>query len=461
MRFQLKNLKKKIENMINTLYKVILYRLYLYNIDNNENNIFTLLKNDKLKKINSDNLYINNYHSSKNNCKFKSNFILVLFIMFLSLINSILSIGNYIILTINQTGYNRIFYNGHVDSFYPIVSIRPQSMYINNNQKDLSDIYNFEVRNNAIKLIFDSPLSNISCLFYQCSNITKIYLSNFDTSSVTNMAHLFHGCTSLTSVDLTGIITTSTEHFDSMFQDCSSLIKLDLSMLNTSNAVYIHLMFHQCSSLSSLDLSNFQTDKAKTMIYMFSGCTNLKHLDISNFDTSSVTDMEAMFNECSSLLSLNLAHFDTTKVTNMKLMFNKLQLSSLDLSNFNTDQVNNMAEMFSECDKLTFLNLKNFNFSIVEQISDFLSGCSQLRNINLLDSIIGENNLISSMIDNSLENPTICTNEIILIKIISRYECPLIDCSNWREEEIQMKNIKNKFMGNCILSHDEEESCYE
>ena len=82
MRFQLKNLKKKIENMINTLYKVIHYRLYLYNIDNNENNIFTLLKNDKLKKINSDNLYINNYHSSKNNCKFKSNFILVLFIIF-------------------------------------------------------------------------------------------------------------------------------------------------------------------------------------------------------------------------------------------------------------------------------------------------------------------------------------------------------------------------------------------
>ena len=117
MRFQLKNLKKKIENMINTLYKVILYRLYLYNIDNNENNIFTLLKNDKLKKINSDNLYINNYHSSKNNCKFNSNFILALFIILSSLINSILSIGNYIILNINQTRYNRIFFNGHVDTF--------------------------------------------------------------------------------------------------------------------------------------------------------------------------------------------------------------------------------------------------------------------------------------------------------------------------------------------------------
>ena len=110
---------------------------------------------------------------------------------------------------------------------------------------------------------------------------------------------------------------------------------------------------------------------------------------------------------------------------------------------------------------MTFLNLKNFNFSIVEQISDFLSGCSQLRNINLLNSIIGDNNLISSMIDNSLKNPTICTNVIILNKIISRYECPLIEYSNWREEEIQMENIKNKFMGNCILSQDEEESCYE
>ena len=117
MRFQLKNLKKKIKNKINILYKVILYRVYLYNIGKNKNKVFTLLKNDKLIKINSENFYNNNYHSSKNNYKFNSNFILALFIIFSSLINSILSIGNYIILNINQTGYNRIFFNGHVDTF--------------------------------------------------------------------------------------------------------------------------------------------------------------------------------------------------------------------------------------------------------------------------------------------------------------------------------------------------------
>ena len=83
----------------------------------------------------------------------------------------------------------------------------------------MSEEYNFTEKNNTIELIFDSLLDNVACLFYQCSNITKIDLSNFDTSIITNMAHLFHGCSSLTSVNLVGLKTYIVEHLDSMFQE--------------------------------------------------------------------------------------------------------------------------------------------------------------------------------------------------------------------------------------------------
>ena len=42
-------------------------------------------------------------------------------------------------------------------------------------------------------------------MFYNCSKLEKINLSNFDTSSVTDMKEMFYGCESLTSLDLSKI----------------------------------------------------------------------------------------------------------------------------------------------------------------------------------------------------------------------------------------------------------------
>ena len=34
-------------------------------------------------------------------------------------------------------------------------------------------------------------------MFYDCSSLTNINLSNFNTQNVTNMSHMFSGCSSL------------------------------------------------------------------------------------------------------------------------------------------------------------------------------------------------------------------------------------------------------------------------
>jgi surface protein len=51
-----------------------------------------------------------------------------------------------------------------------------------------------------------------------------------------------------------------------MFNQCSSLTSLDLSNFNTSNVNNMSGMFSQCSSLTSLDLSNFNTSNVKDML---------------------------------------------------------------------------------------------------------------------------------------------------------------------------------------------------
>ena len=80
-----------------------------------------------------------------------------------------------------------------------------------------------------------------------------------------------------------------------MFYNCSSLTSLDLSSFNTSKVTDMNSTFSNCSSLTSLALSNFNTSNVASMTSMFYNCSSLNSLDLSNFDTSKVTNMNDMF----------------------------------------------------------------------------------------------------------------------------------------------------------------------
>ena len=157
-------------------------------------------------------------------------------------------------------------------------------------------------------------------LFYNCTNLTTLDLSSWDTSNVTTMSYMFYGCSKLTSVDL--------------------------SSFDTSNVTAIYGMFYNCSKLTSLDLSSFDTSNVTDMNNMFRSCSNLTSLDLSNFDTSNVTAMQGMFYNCSSLTSLDLSNFNTSNVTSML----------------------NMSSMFRNCSKLHTLRLDNCSNDTINKI---------------------------------------------------------------------------------------------
>ena len=51
--------------------------------------------------------------------------------------------------------------------------------------------------------------NSIKGLFFECSNMTSVDLSRFDTSEATNMAYMFGKCSKLTSLDVSGLDTSS------------------------------------------------------------------------------------------------------------------------------------------------------------------------------------------------------------------------------------------------------------
>ena len=95
-----------------------------------------------------------------------------------------------------------------------------------------------------------------------------------------------------------------------MFYNCSKITSLDLSNFNTENVENMRYMFDYCSSLSSLNISNFNTENVTDMHGMFGACQNISSLDLSNFNTKNVTNMGWMFKDCLRLTNLNISNFD-------------------------------------------------------------------------------------------------------------------------------------------------------
>ena len=53
----------------------------------------------------------------------------------------------------------------------------------------------------TIKYSFKNKLKNSSLMFHECSSLTNIDLSNFNTDNVINMFGMFYGCSSLTNIN--------------------------------------------------------------------------------------------------------------------------------------------------------------------------------------------------------------------------------------------------------------------
>ena len=217
-----------------------------------------------------------------------------------------------------------------------------------------------------------------------------IFDESFKTYAPTSLKDFFISCNALETISgLEYLNTANVENMSYMFYDCSALKSLDLTNFNTANVTYMYGMFDGCSALESLNLTNFNTANVENMSSMFYDCSALKSLDLTNFNTAKVEYMNNMFDGCSALESLNLTNFNTAKVEYMNYMFDGCSaLESLNLTNFNTAEVTNMSYMFKGCSALTSLDLTNFNTAKVEYMSNMFEGCSALTTIYVSDKFV-------------------------------------------------------------------------
>ncbi len=109
-------------------------------------------------------------------------------------------------------------------------------IYLNNKRIDFCYEYKFEKEDkNEIKIISKTPLNNTNFMFFNCSSLTSLNLSNFNTNNVTNMNSMFSNCSSLTSLNLSNFNTNNVTDMCRMFSGMNKGCKLicnDKSIVN-------------------------------------------------------------------------------------------------------------------------------------------------------------------------------------------------------------------------------------
>ena len=259
----------------------------------------------------------------------------------------------------------------------------------------------------GIEYLNTEKVMNMKDMFYRCSALTSLDLSNFNTKNVTDMSYMFCSCSALTTIFVsdkfvTGQVTSSVD----MFSGCDKLIgAIKYVEKNTNNKDYANyetgyfapeggfpgyavfdggtgtLTFRSGPSTSkperAYDLNVgtslpgwlAQRENIMTVVFdasfanarptncyaWFYGCNNLTTIEgIEYLNTENVTNMGGMFYNCCALTSLNLTSFNTAKVTNMEEMFIGCSaLTTIYVSDkFVTDKVTDSRNMFSGCNKL-------------------------------------------------------------------------------------------------------------
>ena len=83
-----------------------------------------------------------------------------------------------------------------------------------------------------------------------------------------------------------------------MFYECSLMEELNLSNFDSSNVIDMGFMFNECHKLKEIKgINNFNTSKVINMKSMFQECHELEYLDLFNFDTTSIIDMGFLLNK--------------------------------------------------------------------------------------------------------------------------------------------------------------------
>jgi surface protein len=118
--------------------------------------------------------------------------------------------------------------------------------------------------------------------------------------------HWFAELRNMKTAEVSKLDMSKCQTISCMFSDCTSLTSLDLSTWNTRSLTDMNQAFQNCTSLTKLNVSGWDVSKVTNMTLAFAEDRALSSLDLSTWDNSAVTSMKDVFSMMDSLNEVSL-----------------------------------------------------------------------------------------------------------------------------------------------------------
>ena len=305
----------------------------------------------------------------------------------------------------------QLFADSHIkkierfDYSFPIDETDMNGMFYHCTELEYVDLSNFTFSNtkDVSKMFYSCPkltkiifpvnaqsnnIEDFSDMFSFSTELKTVNLSSFSFQKAKNMGYMFNGCTKIENIIFSkNEVAQNVEIFSDMFSSCKNLISLDLSGFSFKTMRNMAYMFNGCTNLVSI---KFPTNEKATNIqhikYMFAGCSNLKSIDMSGLSFVNIVDINSLFNGCSSLETLILPQNETaTNIQDFSLMFYGCwSLKEIDLSNIDFANAKKLSYMFYQCKSLENIQLHtSVKATKVENYQSMFLYCENLKTIDL------------------------------------------------------------------------------
>ena len=110
-------------------------------------------------------------------------------------------------------------------------------------------------------------------MFYGCSSLTSLNLSNFNTSKVINMNYMFGGCTNLEYINLLNFDETNLDslssYYSNMFDNVPDNVVICINKDKTINKIFPQIESKTCKNIDCTNNWKSVQKKITIMIIFF------------------------------------------------------------------------------------------------------------------------------------------------------------------------------------------------
>ena len=114
-------------------------------------------------------------------------------------------------------------------------------------------------------------------MFYGCSLLTSLDLSNFETSQVTEMYNMFEGCFDLEYINLKNFNESKLTSYSNMFKGVPDNVIICINENNTNNTIFPQIKEKKCYTIDCSN--NWQKNQIKR-INKTNICTDINNISI-------------------------------------------------------------------------------------------------------------------------------------------------------------------------------------